>query len=151
MRAAMPEQNPLPLQNDDCRGPLPREVVQGLELFNHGEYFEAHEALETAWRAERGPVRDLYRGILQIGVAYYHLLNGNYSGAVKLFQRYKQYLEPFADGCKGIALDELRRDAERAEAELLRLGSERMHQFNRALLRPVRYRYQPDTNTEEQA
>lgn len=147
----MLDETPLSMQDDNCRGSLPREVVLGLELFNHGEYFEAHEALETAWRAERGPVRDLYRGILQIGVAYYHLLNGNYSGAVKLFQRYKQYLAPFPDGCQGIALDELRRDAERVEAELLRLGPQRMQHINRALFKPVRYRQQTDTSAEEQA
>ena len=50
----------------DCQGPLHPQAVYGMELFNQGRYFEAHEALEAAWRDESGPVRDLYRGILQV-------------------------------------------------------------------------------------
>ena len=42
-----------------CQGVLPAQVVEGLELFNRGQYFEAHEVLEAAWRAEPGPVREL--------------------------------------------------------------------------------------------
>lgn len=124
----------------DCSGPLPADALHGLELFNAGEYFEAHEALETAWRDETGPVRELYRGILQVGVAYLHILNGNYTGAVKMFGRCKPWLEPFSDGCKGIELDSFRQDFLRVEAELLRLGPEGLHLFNRRLLRRIQYR-----------
>ena len=52
----------------DCNEPLHPKAVEGLELFNRGHYFEAHEALEAAWREETHPVRELYRGILQAGV-----------------------------------------------------------------------------------
>jgi len=38
---------------------------------------------EMAWRQETGPIRELYRGILQVSVAYYHLLHKNYAGARK--------------------------------------------------------------------
>lgn len=127
------------LQDDCCNGPLHPQALIGLELFNAGEYFEAHEALENAWRAERGPVRNLYRGILQVGVAYYHLLNGNYSGAVKLFARCKQWLAPFPDGCRGIRLAQFTQDYLRVEAELLRLGPEKMHLVNRLWLKKIEY------------
>ena len=39
--------------------------MDGIRLFNAGQYWRAHEALEAAWREEPGAVRDLYRGILQ--------------------------------------------------------------------------------------
>jgi uncharacterized protein len=62
------EFNPSPEEiTTGCMGALPPLALRGLELFNQGEYFEAHEALELAWREETGPVRELYRGILQIG------------------------------------------------------------------------------------
>lgn len=140
MLSTMLDDAELPVGPIDCSGPLPDEALHGLELFNAGEYFEAHEALENAWRAETGPVRELYRGILQVGVAYYHLLNGNYSGAVKMFQRCKPWLEPFSDDCKGIELDRFREDFLQVEAELLRLGPERLHLFNRRLLRRIHYK-----------
>ncbi|HZU86404.1 MAG TPA: DUF309 domain-containing protein, partial [Anaerolineaceae bacterium] len=125
--------------NEDCFSSLHPQALRGLELFNRGEYFEAHEALETAWRDETGPSRELYRGILQVAVAYYHLLRGNYPGAVKMFQRCKQWLEPFPDTCRGINLLQFRQDLEQAEGELLRLGPQNIRHFNRGLLKTIHY------------
>jgi len=88
----------------ECQGSLPHLVEEGLRLFNAGRFFEAHEVLETAWRAERRPVRELYRGILQVGVGFYHITRGNFSGAHKLFQRAFRWLQPFPDLCQGIHL-----------------------------------------------
>lgn len=92
----------------ECLGSLPRQVEEGLKLFNAGQYFEAHEVLETAWRAESRPVRELYRGILQVGVGFYHITRGNFSGAHKLFQRAYRWLQPFPAFCQGIHLDPFR-------------------------------------------
>jgi predicted metal-dependent hydrolase len=122
-----------------CQGELPIQVVNGLELFNQGEYFEAHEVLEDAWREEPGPVRELYRGILQIAVAYYHLLRGNYTGAVKMFHRSRTWLEPFPDRCRGIDLARFRQDYIQVEDQLHRLGPDRLRHFDRSLMRPIRY------------
>ncbi len=77
------EESPAP-SRDPCAEKLHPRAIEGLRLFNAGEYFEAHEALELAWRQERGPIRELYRGILQVGVAYYHILHNNYRGACKM-------------------------------------------------------------------
>ncbi len=107
-----------------CGGPLHPDAVLGLRLFNAGKYFEAHEALETAWRAETGPIRDLYRGILQVGVAYYHIRRGNWVGARKIFLRCWQWLEPFPEVCRGIQVGKLRRDARQVEEMLVRTGPE---------------------------
>ena len=122
-----------------CQGSLPALAVRGLELFNQGAYFEAHEELELAWRAERGPVRELYRGILQIAVAYYHIQRGNYRGAVKMFLRSRTWLGPFPDCCCGVDLAGLRRDYFRVEEELLRLGPDRVEWVDRSLMKPIRY------------
>lgn len=122
-----------------CQGALPPLVVQGLALFNQGEYFEAHEALETAWREERGPVRELYRGILQIAVAYYHILRGNYRGAVKVFLRSQTWLGPFPDRCRGIDLAAFRTDYRRVEETLRRLGPAQIGHFDRGLMKPIHF------------
>ena len=63
--------------DDTCNAPLPPQAVEGFLLFNAGKYFEAHEALEEAWNAETGRVRDLYRGILQSAVVYLHITRGH--------------------------------------------------------------------------
>ena len=122
-----------------CQGPLPAQVVEGLELFNQGEYFEAHEVLEAAWRAEPGPIRELYRGILQIAVAYLHIQRRNYPGAVKMFVRSRTWLGPFPDHCRGIDLAAFRLDYLRVEETLHRLGPEGVASLDRGLLKPIQF------------
>ena len=63
-------------------GSLPPGVREGIALFNAGSYYRAHEVIEEEWHAERGPIRELYQGILQIGIGVHHARNGNRSGAV---------------------------------------------------------------------
>lgn len=122
-----------------CQGePHPLAAV-GLDLFNQGSYFEAHEALELAWRQEKSPVRELYRAILQIGIAYYQILRGNYRGAVKMFRRCKPWLAAFPEICQDIDLADLRRNFLAVESELLRLGPQRITDFPAALLKPIIY------------
>jgi predicted metal-dependent hydrolase len=134
----MEENSSVPL-NFSCDDPLPAHAAAGLSLFNRGEYFEAHEELETAWRAESGAIRELYRGILQVAVAYYHLTRRNYLGAVKMFKRCKPWLEPFPDTCRGIKLGQFKRDFLTVEAEVKRLGPERIGWINPQILKPIEY------------
>ena len=63
-------------------GDLPAGMREGIALFNAGEYYAAHEVIEYEWHAERGPIRNLYQGILQIGIGIHHARNGNRSGAI---------------------------------------------------------------------
>ena len=125
---------------NDCSAPLHPQAAEGLRLFNAGEYFEAHEALEIAWNEEKGKVRDLYRGILQIAVTYLHITRGNYNGAVKVYGRSQKWMKDWPAVCRGIQVEELRRDAQAAIQEVLRLGMERIAEFDRVLLKPVQWR-----------
>ncbi|HET6597058.1 MAG TPA: DUF309 domain-containing protein [Anaerolineales bacterium] len=123
--------------DDLCRAPLHPQAVQGLRLFNAREYFEAHEALEDAWNAEQGKIRDLYRGILQIAVVYLHITRRNYNGAIKVYARSQRWMKEWPDICRGVHVERLRRDAEAAITEVRRLGMERMAEFDSSLLKPV--------------
>jgi predicted metal-dependent hydrolase len=120
-----------------CDAPLHPQAAEGLRLFNAGRYFEAHEALEDAWNAEKGRVRDLYRGILQIAVVYLHITRRNYNGAVKVYVRSQKWVKDWPDVCRGIQVEKLRQDAGTAITEVKRLGLERMSEFDNALLKPV--------------
>ena len=127
------------LENDLCNASLHPQAAQGLRLFNAGEYFEAHEALEDAWKEEKGNIRELYRGILQIAVVYLHVTRRNYNGAVKVYARSQRWLKDWPDVCRGIQVAKLRRDAETVIAEVKRLGMERISEFNNSLLQPVQW------------
>jgi rubrerythrin len=122
-----------------CAAPLHPRAADGLRLFNAGEYFEAHEALEDAWNAEKGPVRDLYRGILQVAVVYLHITRRNYNGAVKVYGRSQKWLKDWPEVCRGIEVGKLRRDAKATIDEVIRLGIENIAEFDNSLLKPVEW------------
>src|SRR5579859_2420552 len=125
--------------NEQCQEPPPALVYKGLREFNEGLYFECHETLEEAWNHESGPVREVYRAILQISIAYYHITRGNYNGALKLFLRSRQWFAPLPDRCQGIDIARLRTDADAARAHLEALGPELIAEFDRSLFKPVIY------------
>lgn len=124
---------------DACREPLAALAIEGIELFNAGEYFDAHEELEHAWNADQGPARDLYRGILQVGVAYLQIERGNYRGAVKMLLRVKQWLDPLPPVCRTVEVDKLRREASAVYEALLAAGPDGIEDFDRTLFKPVVY------------
>lgn len=93
-----------------CHKPLHPEAVKGIDLFNQAEYFEAHEALEIAWREETDPRRDLYRGILLAAVTILHMQRGNFEGALKVSRRCLKWLAPFGENCCGVQVGALRQE-----------------------------------------
>jgi predicted metal-dependent hydrolase len=121
----------------NCKGELPSTAVRGLELFNAGEYWHAHEALEEAWLAESDPVRNLYKGILQAGVTYLHIRRGNYRGALKVYRRAIRWLEQYPANCKGIDVAKLRADLRAAIVELERLGPNQIDMFQKEYFKPL--------------
>jgi len=120
-----------------AREPLPELAHTAIAQFNAREFFEQHETFEHLWRAEPGPIRQLYQGILQIGVAYLQIERKNYAGARKLFQRAWQYLSALPDVCQGIDMAQFKADAQTAQAELERLGPSRIGEFNPTLFKPI--------------
>ena len=113
---------------------LDTHVCEGLRLFNKGMYFESHEALEIAWRAENGPIRDLYRGILQVAVGYLHVTRKNRSGALKMFERSQKWLSAWPDVTLGIHVGQLREELASVVAQLENpnqnsSGASRLHMF----------------------
>lgn len=119
--------------------PLPAMAQHGIAQFNAREFFEQHETFEHLWRQETGPVRQMYQGILQVGVAYLQIQRGNYAGARKLFQRAWQYLNVLPDVCQGVDIAQFKADTQAALNELERLGPDRIAEFRDAMFKPVRF------------
>ena len=122
---------------DPCGERLPADVVRGLEEFNAGQYFAQHETLELVWRAELRPVRELYRGILQIGVACLQIERGHAGGASQLIDHALRWLQPFRPTCQTIQVDRLLIDAAALRREIERAGLDQAERVNRALFPKV--------------
>lgn len=104
-----------------CRRPPP-ELAEGIRLFNEGRWFEAHEVLEDAWRAEPTELRRLYQGLLQVGVGLLHARRGNLRGALAVLDRGLANLEPFAPQRMGVDVGRLLREAATARTRLAAPG-----------------------------
>ena len=77
-------------------------LAKGIELFNSGEYEEAHEEFEALWLSTQGPDSDFYKGLVQAAIALHHFRGGNLEGAVKLYGGHRRYLAPYLPAHLGI-------------------------------------------------
>lgn len=124
---------------DQCGEPMPPPGLEGIARFNAGEYYAQHDLFEALWIAEPGPVRDLYRAILQVGVAYHQITRGNPRGALKMLRRSAQWFASLPDTCRGVDVRQLRADAAAVEAALQAMLDAGRSDFDATLLAPIRF------------
>jgi uncharacterized protein len=119
--------------------PAPRRLRVGVHLFNAGEFFECHEVLEELWRDEPGPIRELYQGILQVGVGFYHLGRANHRGAVNLLGYGIARLERVPPDAQGLDVRALLVQAARCRERLVELGPHRLDAFDTATIPKIHW------------
>lgn len=117
---------------------IPGSVLEGIERFNRGEFYACHERLAEAWLQEPRRVRFLYQGVLQVGIGFYHLENGNWRGATRLLRTGIRYLEGFEPETLGIDVAGLVRGCERCLEDLEELGPEGVRGFDRSEIPKIR-------------
>jgi uncharacterized protein len=79
--------NRLDLEDFDSL-PLEENHRLGIEHFNAGRFFPAHEAWETAWKQAKGtPDEEFFKGLSQLGAGYVHYRRGNPHGTFTLLRR----------------------------------------------------------------
>jgi uncharacterized protein len=83
----------------------------GIEQFNRGEFFAAHETWETIWLAASGPDKIFLQGTIQLAAAFHHWKSGNRRGMLALLRRAIEKLEGFPGSYRGIRVDDLREQA----------------------------------------
>jgi predicted metal-dependent hydrolase len=75
----------------------------GLDAYDRGDYFLAHELLEPAWMGTSDlPERELYQGLIKLAAAFVHGVRGNPAGIAKnLLGAREHLLEAAASGRDG--------------------------------------------------
>lgn len=63
---------------------LDSRFQQGIELFNSGEWYAAHDVFEDLWHETADPDRRVLQGLIQVAVAHVHLERDNTKGAMIL-------------------------------------------------------------------
>jgi predicted metal-dependent hydrolase len=92
--------------------------LRGIDLFNRGEFFEAHEVLEDVWRAALPADKKFLQGLIQISVAFVHHSRGNVVGARSLLARGCRNLSACPAFHRGIHLQTLISSTEKWRAAL---------------------------------
>lgn len=94
-------------------------LVQGVELFNRGEFFECHDVFEEVWNELRGDRKTCLQGLIQVAVGCYHGVNGNVRGAASQLAKALAKLRVHDPGMFGIMSHPLLE-----EVEALRVAAE---------------------------
>ncbi len=89
-RPPHPNQTPeLPPPFDPARWEDSRAYLRGIDLFNHGYYWEAHEAWEGLWHAvgRRGTTADFLKGLIHLAAAGVKVREGRPDGVLSHARR----------------------------------------------------------------
>jgi len=85
-----------------------REYLVGIDLFNSGQFWHAHEEWETAWMATDNPqIRLFYKGIIQTAAALVHWQRGNGRGLHLNWQKARAKLVQLPPHLMGLDLQHL--------------------------------------------
>ena len=77
-------------------------LARGVELFNRGAFWEAHEAWEELWLRAGPDIRLFLQGLIQLAAAWHHVGRGNQRGAERLFRAGLEKLAPYRPSHAGI-------------------------------------------------
>jgi predicted metal-dependent hydrolase len=75
---------------------------RGLEEIRGGRYFEAHEELESAWRAAPDEERDFFQGLVHVAVAWYQARRGRPVATASQLEKAARRLGPYAPSHGGV-------------------------------------------------
>ena len=83
-------------------------ISHGIDLFNSGRYWDAHEVWEREWMPDRkGPDAGFYKGLIQVAAGCLHYGRRNRRGTVNKWTSGADYLRPYLPTHRGVRLTEL--------------------------------------------
>jgi hypothetical protein len=80
---------PFPARMQGARWRESRAYLEGVDLYNHGFFWEAHEVWEGLWNAhgKRGVEASFLQGLIQVSAAMLKMETGEREGARRLLER----------------------------------------------------------------
>jgi uncharacterized protein len=85
-----------------------RLFQKGLEAFNSGHFYDAHEHWEEVWLETPDPEKMFLQGLIQIAAAFHHYSRENRLGTQNLLQAGLAKIEPFPQVHRRLELEPLR-------------------------------------------
>ena len=86
--------------------------LEGIEAFNRGDYYDAHEVWEGLWQDCHEFDRAFYQSLIQAAVAIYHKNRNNLVGARRVFAKGQAKIIAYRPHHLGLDIDAFWRDVE---------------------------------------
>jgi uncharacterized protein len=83
-------------------------LADGLECYERGEFFLAHEHWESVWLKCDEPEKTFLQALIQITAAFHHLQRKNANGAASLLRGALRRLDAFPAAYGGIEVEAVR-------------------------------------------
>jgi uncharacterized protein len=102
-------------------------VIAGMQAYDAGDFFEAHELMEPAWMGTDDPAeRELIQGLIKLAAADVHGVRGNPRGVARNLEGARDRLRrvPDGDAIAGLRFD-LPDVLEAIDGRLAELAAER--------------------------
>jgi predicted metal-dependent hydrolase len=113
----------------------PEALLQlGIDLYNAGYYWNAHEAWEQVWLDSEREMRGFYQGLIQVTAAFVHVTRNEFPGSIRLLDAGIEKLERYPATFLGVRLEPLLTGAKAARSKLWSLGEKRIAEFDRGLI-----------------
>ena len=87
-----------------------------------GDFFEAHEELELAWRAAAAAERDFFQGLVHVTVAWYQARRGRPVACASQLEKARRRLAAYVPSHRGVDVADVLRQVE-AASKLVAGGS----------------------------
>jgi uncharacterized protein len=79
-------------------------LAEGLRRYDAGEFFAAHEALESRWLESKEPEKTFLQGLIQVTAAFHHFQRNNPLGTTWLLHAALRRLESYPVFFGGISV-----------------------------------------------
>jgi uncharacterized protein len=83
-------------------------IKMGLQCLHQGDFYEAHEYFEDAWRQTAHDSREFYRALLLISGGFFRLEQDRANAAYKFFSHTLDWLDRFPNEYLGFDLESIR-------------------------------------------
>jgi predicted metal-dependent hydrolase len=97
-------------------------LAEGLQHYDAGEFFAAHESWESLWLLAKEPEKTFLQGLIQVTAAFHHLQRNNPLGTARLLQGALRRLEAYPASFGSISVGLLCNDI-RDWLETLEMGA----------------------------
>jgi predicted metal-dependent hydrolase len=127
---APPSSRNLPLFTDEEVRERRHVLVEGIEQYNEGYFFEAHEIWEDLWMQCPWPTRRFLQGLIQLAAAFVHFVRHEYPGTVRLLGHAHEKLSDFAPRYMDVDVGSLLARTAAVRDEIVALGPEQFEDLS---------------------